>query len=111
MIDFAYKLKALRDLRGWSQDELAKRLGVTRSAIGNWEQGTREPDFEALESIADVFNCTICYLVGGEPMELSAVEIEIIEAYRRMSPELKAAVHGMMGIKGAPAECGAAVRC
>lgn len=39
MIDFAKKLKGLRETREWSQDELAKRLGISRSTIGNYEQG------------------------------------------------------------------------
>ena len=63
MIDFATKLKGLREIRGWSQEELAKRLGVSRSKIGNYEQGTREPDFESLEAIADIFNCPVSYLL------------------------------------------------
>ena len=46
MIDFAKKLKGLRKTREWSQDELAKRLGISRSTIGNYEQGIREPDFK-----------------------------------------------------------------
>lgn len=64
MIDFATKLKGLREIKGWSQEELAKRLGVSRSKIGNYEQGTREPDFESLEAIADIFNCPVSYLVA-----------------------------------------------
>lgn len=63
MIDFPKKLKNLRELQGWSQEELAKRLGVSRSKIGNYEQGIREPGFEDLEAIADIFNCPISYLI------------------------------------------------
>lgn len=100
MIDFATKLKGMRNLKGWSQDDLAERLNVTRSAIGNWEQGIRTPDYENLEAIADLFNYPIAYLIG----ELTSVEIEIINAYRRMSPEGKAIIHSAMGIKG-DAEC------
>ena len=63
MINFSKKLKALREIKGWSQEELARRLGVSRSKIGNYEQGTREPGFEDLEAIADIFNCTIAFLI------------------------------------------------
>lgn len=65
-MEFPEKLKSLRNLRGWSQEELAKRLGISRSAIGNYEQGTREPNFEDLEAIADTFNCTISYLLEDD---------------------------------------------
>lgn len=100
MIDFAAKLKGMRNLKGWSQDDLAERLNVTRSAIGNWEQGIRTPDYENLEAIADLFNYPIAYFIG----ELTSVEIEIINAYRQMSPEAKSIIHSAMGIKG-EAEC------
>jgi len=84
MIDFATKLKGLRESKGWSQDDLAERLGITRSAIGNYEQGTREPDFATLENIADVFNCTICYLLDDTKNSFLLTEFEkdIIRHYR-----------------------------
>lgn len=82
MIDFAYKLKSLRALRGWSQDELAQRLRVSRSKIGNYEQGTREPKFEDLEAIADVFNCTISFLVGDD---LTPEEYELFEKFKKLN--------------------------
>lgn len=96
MIDFATKLKGMRNLKGWSQDELAERLNMTRSAIGNWELGIRTPSYENLEAIADLFNYPIAYFIG----ELTPMEIEIINAYRRMSPEGKSIIHSAMGIKG-----------
>lgn len=88
MVDFAYKLKSLRELNGWSQEELARRLEVSRSKIGNYEQGTREPSFEDLEAIADVFNCTICYLVGGEDnvSPLSKEDSELLDLFRNLNP-------------------------
>ena len=63
MSDFSFKLKSLRELRGWTQEDLARRLKVTRSTIGNYERGYRMPTFEHLEAIADIFNCPISYLV------------------------------------------------
>ena len=66
MIDFSRKLKSLRELNHWTQEELANRLGVSRSKIGNYEQGIREPGFEDLEAIADIFNCPISYLIEDD---------------------------------------------
>jgi len=37
-------IKLLRGRQGMTQDTLADKLKVSRSAIGNWEQGTRNPD-------------------------------------------------------------------
>lgn len=61
---FARILKNLREERGLSQQGLADALNVKRSTIGNYEQGTRSPDMETLELIADFFNVDMDYLYG-----------------------------------------------
>lgn len=57
-------LRTLRTSQGLTQEELAKRLKISRSTIGMYEKGAREPDFETLELIADFFNVDINYLLG-----------------------------------------------
>ena len=61
---FQYILKNLRTSNSLTQDELSKSLKISRSTIGMYEKGAREPDFETLESIADFFNVDIDYLLG-----------------------------------------------
>lgn len=61
---FKNTLRALRTSQGLTQEELAKRLKISRSTIGMYEKGAREPDFETLELIADFFNVDINYLLG-----------------------------------------------
>lgn len=57
-------LKSLRATKGLTQDELSKQLNISRSTIGMYEKGAREPDFETLELIADYFNVYTDYLLG-----------------------------------------------
>ena len=57
-------LKKLREGKNMNQTELAIALGVSRSTIGMYETGKREPDFETLEVIADYFNVSMDYLYG-----------------------------------------------
>lgn len=57
-------LKSLRATKGLTQDELSKQLNISRSSIGMYEKGAREPDFETLELIADYFNVDTDYLLG-----------------------------------------------
>ena len=102
MIDFAFKLKSLRELRGWSQDELAKRLGISRSTIGNYEQGIREPKYQDLEAIADIFNCPMSYLISKKSsltVELTDYEEQIIHAFRNASYDIQTAVCAVLGLK------------
>lgn len=61
---FSNVLKALRNSRNLTQDELSKQLKISRSTIGMYENGARQPDFETLELIADFFNVDIDYLLG-----------------------------------------------
>lgn len=69
MIDFGKRFKNLRIARGFSQDDMAKALHCSRSRIGMYETGKREPDFEMLETIADFFNIDIAYLMRGAKEE------------------------------------------
>lgn len=61
---FQNVLKSLRTSHGLTQDELSKSLKISRSTIGMYEKGAREPDFETLELIADFFNVDTDYLLG-----------------------------------------------
>lgn len=64
MSKFNIVLKSLRTSNGMTQDQLAKVLKVSRSTIGMYEKGDREPDYETLEAIADYFNVDVDYLLG-----------------------------------------------
>lgn len=64
MAAFADMLTSLRKQEGLSQKELADKTGLTRSAIGMYETGKREPDFETLEIFADFFNVNMDTLLG-----------------------------------------------
>lgn len=64
MSKFNKVLKSLRTSKGMTQDELAKVLKISRSTVGMYEKGDREPDYETLEAIADFFNVGIDYLLG-----------------------------------------------
>ena len=64
MKTYAERIRRLRKGRGLSQEELAARLGVSRSAVGMYETGKREPDFATWETIADLFDVDMDYLMG-----------------------------------------------
>lgn len=62
---FAENLKILRDRKKITQQQLADKLDISRSTIGMYENGSREPDFETLELIADFFNVNMDRLIGN----------------------------------------------
>lgn len=69
MANFGSILKNLRISRGITQVELAAKLGISRSTVGMYETGGREPDFETMEAIADIFNVDMDYLMGRSQVE------------------------------------------
>lgn len=53
------KLQELRKLKGYSQSELAKLVGVSRSAIAGYENGYTQPSLEILCKLCEIFNISI----------------------------------------------------
>lgn len=60
------KIKELRLMNGYNQVELAKRLGLTKQTISNWENNNIQPSIEMLEALADLFSVSTDYLLGRE---------------------------------------------
>ncbi|MBR4863074.1 MAG: helix-turn-helix transcriptional regulator [Oscillospiraceae bacterium] len=65
----AEKIKKLREARGWTQAELARRLGVTRNGVNSWEQGLSMPSPACLVELAKVFSVSTDYLLGVESLD------------------------------------------
>lgn len=65
---FANVFKELRIKSGLTQQEIADKLKISRSSIGMYENGEREPSFELLEMIADYFNVDMNYLLGKKEL-------------------------------------------
>lgn len=66
MIKFKEKLKELRMEKNLSQTELAQKLNVSQRSVSHWEIGSRQPDFETLELLANFFEVSADYLLGLE---------------------------------------------
>ncbi len=80
MNEFSQKLKKLRQAMGLTQSEVARRLGISASTIGMYEQGRREPDLETMQKICKLYNITPDYLVNADfdaPSEISDMINEI----------------------------------
>ena len=52
-------LKKLRDLFEYTQEGIAHKIGVERSAYGNYEAGLREVPYDVLEKLAEIFGCEL----------------------------------------------------
>ncbi|SEO26174.1 DNA-binding transcriptional regulator, XRE-family HTH domain [Amphibacillus marinus] len=61
---FQERLKLLREQHGYKQDFIAKKLNITTSAYGYYEQGRNEPALETIVKLANIFDVSIDYLLG-----------------------------------------------
>lgn len=69
MYDLGYRIKEIRTQRGMAQNELAKRINKSKSAVCGYESDAQVQPLEVLVSIATVLNVSLDYLVGFEMEE------------------------------------------
>lgn len=62
----ADKIILERKKNGWSQEELAEQLGVTRQAVSKWEGAQSTPDLQRLLEMSKLFGVTVDYLIKDE---------------------------------------------
>ena len=60
------RLQELRRARGFSQEELADRLGVSRQAVSKWENGQGKPELDNVVRLAEIYGVTTDYLLAGK---------------------------------------------
>lgn len=76
-------LKNLRISKKLTQGDLAKALGISKSAISMYENGNRKPDIEMIALISDVLDCPIDFLIGADYMYEEDDSITCGEALRQ----------------------------
>lgn len=81
----AERLQKLRKEHGYSQEQLADELGVSRQAVSKWERGEASPDTDNLIALAHLYNISVDYLLfeTGEKRK----EIESVPVTERAKPQ------------------------
>ena len=77
MLNIGEKIIQLRKQANLSQSELAKKIGASRTIVGNYERNTNTPSIEILIKIAKVFNVSVDYLIGEG--QLSSYDKEVLK--------------------------------
>ena len=73
----AEKIKALREAKGWTQADLARKLGITRNGVNSWEQGLSMPSPACLVDLARVLSVSTDYLLGIE--STASVNVSVLD--------------------------------
>ena len=59
-------ITALRKMNGYSQEQVAERIGITRQAYAKWERGTTVPDIEKASMLAHMYGITVDSLINAD---------------------------------------------
>lgn len=82
----------LRMSFGWTQVQLAQKLGITKQTVSNWENDNIQPSIDMLVKLSNIFNVSTDYLLGltptnsinvdGLPTEFVSHIVQIIDDYK-----------------------------
>ena len=68
-MNIADRLKELRKKAGYSQEQLAEMLNISRQAVSKWESAQGNPDIENLIKLTEIYNVSADYILSGQEKE------------------------------------------
>lgn len=86
------RISELRVSFGWTQVQLAQKIGITKQTVSNWENDNIQPSIDMLIKLSKIFNVSTDYLLGltpsnsinvdGLPIDFIAHIVQIIDDYK-----------------------------
>ena len=81
---FGKRLKELRKANGYTIEQFAEAVGISKSTVGYYENNNRMPDIEILSRIADVLNVSADYLIGKTNTTATVSVYQLTKSRRRL---------------------------
>ena len=90
-MDIVERIKKLRDLRGWNDNELANKSGISSASISAWHTKGYEPSVHSLELVCEAFGITLSqfFMEEGEAILLNQEEKNLLEHWNALRKEQK----------------------
>ena len=88
----AERIKELREVWGWTQAELARKMNMSRNGINSWEQGLSMPSPPNLVELARIFSVSTDYLLGVERLatvNISGLNEEDVAMLSKLADRLR----------------------
>lgn len=96
MKTFGDRLRAFRKAAGLTQEHIALELGISKSAVSQWELNATQPDLASLIVLRDLLGVSLDELIGGKKSEgseftmLTPQEKQLLQWFRKLSPSKRA---------------------
>lgn len=97
---FADRLLDLRRKAGYSQEQLADLLGVSRQAISKWEGAQGRPEVDNVVKLSQIYRVSTDFILTGSASVPSVCETSLAPAPRELSREYRFALSALMVIAG-----------
>ena len=97
---FADRLLDLRRKAGYSQEQLADLLGVSRQAISKWEGAQGRPEVDNVVKLSQIYRVSADYILTGSASVPSVFETSSTPSPRELSREYRFALSALMVIAG-----------
>lgn len=94
MKDILSAITELREMRGWSEYQLAERSGLPQSTISSWYRKRMIPTVPSLEKICAAFGITLSQLFasGDDPVSLTDSQRALLSRWARLDPDQQSAI-------------------
>ncbi len=92
MVDCSEKLKALREVRGLTQQQVAQRVGISKAMISAYETASKAPSIEVLIRLSRLFGVSVDYLVcvdAPKVIDVSGLDDEYLALISALIEKLK----------------------
>lgn len=102
MKKFGDRLKVFRKQAGLTQEQVAEEVGLTKSAVSQWETNVSQPDIPSLIVLRRLFGVSLDVLIcgdspdGNEGMLLSASERSLVQRFRSLPPKKREAALNLL---------------
>jgi transcriptional regulator with XRE-family HTH domain len=95
-----WRLLKEREKRGWTQREIAERVGITPSAVSQYERNHHEPPLRYIEGFAEAYGVGKEYLLDGVELQVprTPVEVQFLNLLRKTPPEKHEAMLAVMRV-------------
>ena len=86
-LTFGERIREARKAKGFTQKQLADKIGAKHNSISDWENKKNKPDPDTIEILCGVLSVTPNYLLKATAEDFSIAEKNIIQKYRKLDPQ------------------------